>query len=226
MIIHREGTASIIIAAIVVAAASLIANHFLVPKYALLYLMLLFILIVLFLLIVSFFRIPKRIFTMGENRIIAPADGTIVVIEEITDEEYFKNKRLQVSIFMSPMNVHVNRYPVSGKIVYSKYHAGKYLVAWNPKSSTDNERQIVVIEPQNLAEEQRCKRQIMVKQIAGAVARRICNYAKLNETVRQNDELGFIKFGSRVDVLLPVGIKLNVSLNQKVQGGVTVLATW
>jgi len=226
MIIHKEGTASIIIAAIIVGVVSIIADRFLVPRYALLYLILLFILIILFLLIVSFFRIPKRIFTMGENRIIAPADGKVVVIEEIIDEEYFKNKRLQISIFMSPLNVHVNRYPISGKVVYNQYHEGKYLVAWNPKSSTDNERQTVVIEPQNLAAEQKIKRQILVKQIAGAVAKRICNYAKLNEKVTQNDELGFIKFGSRVDVLLPVGTTLRVKLNQKVQGGVTILATW
>lgn len=225
MIIHKEGTATIIIAALIVAAFSLIADYFLVPRFDLLYLILLFILIASFLLIVSFFRVPKRIFTMGDNRIIAPADGKIVVLEETVDEEYFKNKRLQVSIFMSPLDVHINRYPISGKVVYNQYHKGKYLPAWNPKSSANNERQSVVIE-QNVAAEQRKKRQILVKQIAGAMAKRICNYAKLNEKVYQNEELGFIKFGSRVDILLPAGTRLHVTLNQRVQGGVTILATW
>jgi phosphatidylserine decarboxylase len=219
MTIHKEGTASIVIAAIIVAVASLIANYFLMPVYGWIYLIILFVLIVLFLFIVSFFRIPGRHFSEGENKIIAPADGKLVVIEEMTDEEYFKGKRLQLSIFMSPANVHVNRYPISGKVVYNQYHKGKYLVAWNPKSSTDNERQSIVID-------KRGKGEILVKQIAGALAKRICNYAKVDEEVKQNDELGFIKFGSRVDVLLPVGTKLNVTLNQNVQGGVTVLATW
>lgn len=219
MTIHKEGTASIVIAAIIVAVASLIANYFLMPVYGWIYLIILFVLIVLFLFIVSFFRIPGRHFSEGENKIIAPADGKLVVIEEMTDEEYFKGKRLQLSIFMSPANVHVNRYPISGKVVYNQYHKGKYLVAWNPKSSTDNERQSIVID-------KRGKGEILVKQIAGALAKRICNYAKAGEEVKQNDELGFIKFGSRVDVLLPVGTKLNVTLNQNVQGGVTVLATW
>lgn len=219
MTIHKEGTASIIIAAIIVAVASLIANYFLMPVYGWIYLIILFVLIILFLFTVSFFRIPTRHFSEGENKIIAPADGKLVVIEEITDEEYFKGKRLQLSIFMSPANVHVNRYPVSGKVVYNQYHKGKYLVAWHPKSSTDNERQSIVIDKKG-------KGEILVKQIAGALAKRICNYAKVGEEVKQNDELGFIKFGSRVDLLLPVGTKLNVTLNQKVQGGVTVLATW
>ena len=219
MTIHKEGTASIIIAALVVAVASFIANYFLMPQFGYIYLFILLILIVLFLFIVSFFRIPGRHFSEGENKIIAPADGKLVVIEEMTDEEYFKGKRLQLSIFMSPANVHVNRYPISGKVVYNQYHKGKYLVAWHPKSSTDNERQSIVIDKKG-------KGEILVKQIAGALAKRICNYAKVNEEVKQNDELGFIKFGSRVDVLLPVGTKLNVTLNQKVQGGVTVLATW
>lgn len=219
MTIHKEGTASIVIAAVVVAVASIIANYFLMPQLGYIYLFILLILIILFLFIVSFFRIPGRHFSGGENKIIAPADGKLVVIEEITDEEYFKGKRLQLSIFMSPANVHVNRYPISGTVVYNQYHKGKYLVAWNPKSSTDNERQSIVIDKKG-------KGEILVKQIAGALAKRICNYAKVNEEVKQNDELGFIKFGSRVDLLLPVGTKLNVTLNQKVQGGVTVLATW
>ena len=141
----------------------------------------------------------------------------MVVIEEIFDEEYFKDKRLQVSIFMSPANVHVNRNPVNGEVLYSQYHKGKYLVAWHPKSSTENERHSVVIQNE--------KGQILVKQIAGALAKRIVNYLKVGQQVDQGTEMGFIKFGSRVDVLLPVGTKVDVQLNQVVKGGVTVLAT-
>ena len=148
---------------------------------------------------------------------VCPADGKVVVIEEIYDVEYFKDKRLQVSIFMSPANVHVNRCPVSGRIVYSKYHKGKYLVAWHPKSSTENERHSVVIKNDKV--------EILVKQIAGALAKRIVNYCKVDQLAEQSHEMGFIKFGSRVDVLLPVGTHINVELNQKVKGGVTVLAT-
>jgi phosphatidylserine decarboxylase len=154
--------------------------------------------------------------TRGDQLVICPADGKVVVIEEVEDVEYFKGKRLQVSIFMSPANVHVNRNPISGEVVYSQYHKGKYLVAWNPKSSTENERHSVVLKKGNT--------EILVKQIAGAVAKRIVNYLRAGMQVKQNDEMGFIKFGSRVDVLLPVGTKVNVTLNQNVQGGVTVLA--
>ncbi|SDZ75930.1 phosphatidylserine decarboxylase [Arachidicoccus rhizosphaerae] len=219
MTIHKEGTASIVLAAIVVAVASLIANYFLMPVYGWIYLIILVILIILFLFIVSFFRIPERNMSYGEHKIIAPADGKVVVIEEAEDPEYFKGKRLQISIFMSPANVHVNRYPIDGEVVYNQYHKGKYLVAWHPKSSTDNERHSIVIKRPG-------KGEILVKQIAGALARRIVNYAKTGESVKQNEELGFIKFGSRVDLLLPLGTKVNVELGQAVQGGVTVIATW
>ncbi|GAB3365687.1 phosphatidylserine decarboxylase family protein [Arachidicoccus ginsenosidivorans] len=219
MTIHKEGTASIVMAAVIVAVASLIANYFLMPVYGWIYLIILALLIICFLFIVSFFRIPERNMTYGDNKIIAPADGKVVVIEEAEDPEYFKGKRLQISIFMSPANVHVNRYPVDGDIVYNKYHKGKYLVAWHPKSSTDNERQSIVIKRPG-------KGEILVKQIAGALARRICNYAKVGEKAKQNEEMGFIKFGSRVDLLLPLGTKVNVELNQAVKGGVTLLATW
>jgi phosphatidylserine decarboxylase len=140
----------------------------------------------------------------------------VVVIEEAYDPEYFKEKRLQISIFMSPANVHQNRNPVSGEVVYNQYHKGKYLVAWHPKSSTDNERQTVVIKNQNA--------EVLVKQIAGAVARRIVNYLKVGQRVEQGSEMGFIKFGSRVDVLLPLNSKVEVALNQTVLGGVTVIA--
>jgi phosphatidylserine decarboxylase len=169
-------------------------------------------------LVVSFFRIPNRILTIDDNAIIAPADGKVVVIEETIDEEYFKEKRLQVSVFMSPLNVHVNRNPVSGEVVYSKYHKGKYLVAWHPKSSTENERHSVVIKNNG--------REILVKQIAGAVAKRIVNYLQTGQQVEQATEMGFIKFGSRVDLLLPVGTKIEVQLNQPVKGGVTVIGRW
>ena len=173
--------------------------------------------LILLLFIISFFRSPRRNFTVAHHQVICPADGKVVVIEEITDTEYFKDKRLQVSIFMSPANVHINRIPMSGKVEYSQYHKGKYLVAWSPKSSTENERHSVVIKSD--------KAEILVKQIAGALAKRIVNYLQVGQKVNQADEMGFIKFGSRVDVLLPVGTELNVSLNQAVKGGVTVLAT-
>jgi phosphatidylserine decarboxylase len=172
----------------------------------------------LILFLVSFFRIPNRKLTTGNNFVICPADGKVVVIEEIIDSEYFHDKRLQLSVFMSPANVHQNRLPVSGEIVYNKYHKGKYLVAWNPKSSTENERHSVVIK--------NVKGEILVKQIAGALAKRIVNYLSVGQKVEQSAEMGFIKFGSRVDVLLPPGTKINVELNQVVQGGVTVLAEW
>ena len=176
-----------------------------------------FISVLYVLFIISFFRIPSRKLTINDNAIIAPADGKVVVIEEMYDEEYFKAKRLQVSIFMSPANVHVNRNPVSGEVIYNQYHKGKYLVAWNPKSSTENERHSVVIKKGPL--------DILVKQIDGAVAKRIVNYLEVGQKVKQGEELGFIKFGSRVDLLLPIGTKVNVALNEKVQGGITVIAT-
>ena len=176
-----------------------------------------FVLLGFWLFILSFFRIPARTFTFDENSIISPADGKVVVIEETHDDEYYHEKRLQISVFMSPANVHVNRYPVSGKVIYNQYHKGKYLVAWDPKSSTDNERHSIVIEYP--------KGTVLVKQIAGALARRIVNYAKVGEQVKQNDELGFIKFGSRVDLLLPIGTKVNVKIGDTVKNGVTVLAS-
>ena len=153
-----------------------------------------------FLFILLFFRIPERKLTFAENKIVAPADGKVVVIEEITDEEYFHDRRIQVSIFMSPVNVHVNRVPVSGTVVYNNYYKGKYLVAWHPKSSTLNERHSIVLQNSNGP--------ILVKQIAGAMAKRICNYAQPGKNFQQGEEFGFIKFGSRVDVLLPLDAKM------------------
>ena len=173
--------------------------------------------LVFLMFIISFFRNPRRILTSDESKIYAPADGKVVVIEETTENEYFKDKRIQVSIFMSPLNVHVNRYPVSGKIVYSKYHEGDYLVAWHPKSSTHNERTTIVVEQKNGIE-------ILLRQIAGAVARRVVCYAKEGMSALQGEDMGFIKFGSRVDLFLPLNAKINVELNQKVSGNITTIA--
>lgn len=217
MTIHKEGFKSIGIAALLFGLINIAGFIFLGDNYPKTAAIIFVTSVVLFLFIVSFFRIPYRSLTKGELEVICPADGKVVVIEEIVEEEYFKDKRLQVSIFMSPANVHVNRNPVSGEVIYNQYHKGKYLVAWHPKSSTENERHSVVIKND--------KAEVLVKQIAGALAKRIVNYLSIGQEVHQGNELGFIKFGSRVDVILPVGTKINVQLNQVVKGGVTVLAT-
>lgn len=169
-------------------------------------------------LILQFFRNPNRRITPNEKIVLAPVDGKVVVIEEVYEEEYFKDKRLQVSIFMSPINVHVTRYAVSGKIKYSKYHPGKYLVAWHPKASTENERTTVVIESREFGE-------ILYRQIAGALARRIVNYAQEGMNVRQGDDAGFIKFGSRVDIFFPIGTKIEVKLQQNAIGNHTIITS-
>jgi phosphatidylserine decarboxylase len=217
MTIHKEGYKSIAIGAIVFGIINLLSYYTMGDTHPTIVTILFFLTLGLLLFLVSFFRIPNRALTIEDGKIICPADGKVVVIEEMVDTEYFNGKRLQVSIFMSPANVHVNRNPLSGEVVYNKYHKGLYLVAWNPKSSTENERQSVVI--------RRKGQDILVKQIAGALAKRIVNYLQVGQQVQQGEELGFIKFGSRVDVLLPPGTKVNVNLNQTVQGGVTVLAT-
>lgn len=216
MTIHKEGYKSIGIAALIFGLINIASFIFVGDKYPHLSGIIFVASIILFLFIVSFFRIPYRSLTKGEEEVICPADGKVVVIEEILEEEYFNDKRLQVSIFMSPANVHVNRNPVSGEVVYNKYHKGRYLVAWHPKSSTENERHSVVIKND--------KAEVLVKQIAGALAKRIVNYLSIGQEVHQGNELGFIKFGSRVDVILPLDAKINVQLNQLVKGGVTVLA--
>lgn len=218
MKVHREGYQTIALCGLFFVVLNVVMFYFL--PYSLIWLSwVIFVLSFLFFLfIISFFRVPNRVLTLDENKIVAPADGKVVVIEDTTDEEYFKDKRLQISIFMSPANVHQNLNPVTGEVLYSKYHKGKYLVAWDPKSSTENERHSVVI--------QNAYAPVLVKQIAGAVARRIVNYLKTGQKVQQGGELGFIKFGSRVDVLLPVGTKVHVQLNQVVKGGITVLASW
>lgn len=217
MNIHKEGYRTIAIAVLLFGAINIGFFYFFSAEMPFLSWVVFGVSLVVLLFIISFFRSPKRAFIVAHHQVICPADGKVVVIEETVEPEYFKDKRLQVSIFMSPANVHINRIPMSGKVQYSQYHKGKYLVAWNPKSSTENERHSVVIKSDSA--------EILVKQIAGAMAKRIVNYLKVGESVLQGTEMGFIKFGSRVDVLLPVGTELNVSLNQKVKGGVTVLAT-
>lgn len=218
MKIHKEGYPSIIITLIVVVLINIATWYWISPNYPILGWVILFATFVLFVFILSFFRIPKRTHSFGDESIIAPADGTVVVIEEVDADEYFNDRRLQVSIFMSPLNVHVNRNPVDGEVVYSQYHPGKYLVAWHPKSSTENERHSVVYRSNG--------KEMLVKQIAGALAKRIVNYLKAGDKVKQCEEMGFIKFGSRVDLLLPLDTQIDVKLNQKVKGGVTVVGRW
>lgn len=212
---HKEGAKIILITVTIVVAIILLSDEFINLfwlKKAIQITCLIFLLIVL-----QFFRNPKRNTDINDNQIIAPVDGKVVVIEEVFEEEYFKEKRLQVSIFMSPINVHVTRYPVNGKVKYSKYHPGKYLVAWHPKASTENERTSIVIENRNFGE-------ILYRQVAGALARRIVNYAVEGMQVVQGTDAGFIKFGSRVDLYLPIGSTLNVKLNDVAVGGKTIIS--
>ena len=212
---HKEGYKIISITFIIAIAAILLAENFINITWlvkTIQVIILGFVIIVL-----QFFRNPKRITNLNDTHIIAPVDGKVVVIEEVEETEYFKDKRLQISIFMSPINVHVTRYAMSGIIKYSKYHPGKYLVAWHPKASTENERTSVVIENKIFGE-------ILYRQIAGALAKRIVNYATEGNAVTQGTDAGFIKFGSRVDLYLPLGTKVNVKLGDKVKGGVQVIA--
>jgi phosphatidylserine decarboxylase len=218
MTIHKEGYKTIAICTILFLAMNLVSFYFISFYQPWLSWLIFVISLALLLFIISFFRVPFRMATVDSNCIVCPADGKVVVIEEITDEEYFHDRRIQVSVFMSPANVHRNVNAISGEVIYNQYHKGKYLVAWNPKSSTENERHSVVIKNE--------KGEILVKQIAGALAKRIINYLSVGQQVKQSEEMGFIKFGSRVDVLLPPGATLKVNLNQAVQGGVTVLAEW
>ncbi len=216
MRIHKEGYPTLIFVAAVLTILNILL--FLFVSHALLFIIIsLLISDAIFLFFLQFFRVPKRISEAKNNQIVCPADGKVVVIEETIETEYFKNKRIQVSIFMSPFNVHANWYPANGKVKYVKYHPGKFLVAWHPKSSTDNERSTVVIETENGTE-------ILIRQIAGAVARRIVTYSKSGDSATIGEELGFIKFGSRVDVFLPVGTDIKVALNDLVVGNSTILA--
>lgn len=213
---HREGQRIILTTFFIIAIIVLLA-HFYVTLPWLKYTLQGGAILVL-ILILQFFRNPKRIAKKNFDEILAPVDGKVVIIEEVEEKEYFKDRRIQVSIFMSPLNVHVTRYAASGQIKYSKYHPGKYLVAWHPKSSEKNERTTVVINTPKFGD-------ILYRQIAGAVARRIVNYAEVGESVQQGDDAGFIKFGSRVDLLLPIDSYITVKMNQKVVGAKTCIAT-
>jgi phosphatidylserine decarboxylase len=213
---HREGQ-KIILSTFFSVGIIIVLAHFYIVEPWLKHAVQILALIIL-ILILQFFRNPKRIINKNFNDILAPVDGKVVVIEEVEEKEYFKDKRIQVSIFMSPTNVHITRYPSSGVIKYSKYHPGKYLVAWHPKSSEENERTTVVIHTPKFGD-------ILYRQIAGAMARRIINYAEIGENVQQGEDSGFIKFGSRVDVLLPLDSAITVKLNQKVVGAQTCIAT-
>ena len=214
--IHREGHKTIIITGIVLLCISIPLAIYL--NSSVISVIAAVISTVVIIAFASFFRIPHREFSQEENKIIAPADGRVVVIEHVQENEYFKDKRIQVSIFMSPANVHVNRSPVSGLVRYQKYHPGTYLVAWHPKSSEKNERNTVVIEDENGVE-------ILIRQIAGKLARKIRFYVEEGDKIAQSGEFGFIKFGSRVDMFLPIGATIEVDLKQKVKGGVTVIGT-
>ena len=217
MKIHPEGYIIILISFLLLAGINVVVRYF--WSYSWLTIGLASASFIFFCIIVLFFRNPDRTLTPDNGKIFAPADGKIVVIEEVEEPEYFRDRRIQVSVFMSPLNVHVNRYPVSGEIVYTKYHPGKYLVAWHPKSSLLNERSTTVIKtPEGDT--------VLVRQIAGAVARRIVSYSKTGGQAVQGNDLGFIKFGSRVDVFLPLDAKINVELNQPVKGNQTVLAVF
>lgn len=213
---HKEGAKIILIATTLTVVFVLLADRFITLGWLQMVVQLaaLFMLI----MILQFFRNPKRSTDITDENIIAPVDGKVVVIEEVFEGEYFKDQRLQVSIFMSPINVHVTRYPANGKINYSKYHPGKYLVAWHPKASTENERTTVVVDNRIFGE-------VLYRQVAGALAKRIVNYAKEGMQVVQGTDAGFIKFGSRVDLYLPIGTELNVKIGQKVVGGKDIIAT-
>ncbi len=212
---HKEGHKIILFTGILLTAVNTMSYLFINTywvKFAVLSIS-----ILLFLLILQFFRNPKRLIQVNDGHILAPVDGKVVVIEEVFETEYFKDKRLQVSIFMSPINVHVTRYPIGGTVKYSRYHPGKFLVAWHPKSSEENERTTVVVENPVLGE-------VLYRQVAGALAKRIVNYAEEGQMVLQGSDSGFIKFGSRVDVFLPLNTKVTVKLNEKVQGGKSIIA--
>lgn len=216
MTIHREGKNWVLgtLSAFVIINALLLITRKQQDWISLLVFVVTF---VFLLLVLQFFRYPKRSVTRNENYVIAPADGKVVVIEQTVETEYYKDKRIQVSIFMSPFNVHANWYPFSGRIRYLKYHKGKYLVAWHPKASTENERSTIVVEKDE-------KKSVLLRQIAGALAKRIVYYPAENDLVKQGAEMGFIKFGSRVDIYLPLTAKVKVELNQKVTGKISVIA--
>ena len=212
---HKEGHKIILITLLSCIIISLVVDKFV--SIIFLKNILLVASLVVLVLVLQFFRNPKRKFILSDEEVLASVDGKVVVIEEVFEPEFFNGKRLQVSIFMSPINVHVTRYPVSGEVIYSKYHPGKYLVAWHPKSSEENERTTVVVNSNTFGP-------VLFRQVAGAMARRIVNYAKVGDQATQAEDSGFLKFGSRVDIYLPLDANIQVALNQKVKGGVTILA--
>jgi phosphatidylserine decarboxylase len=212
---HKEGTQSILLGTIFTAVVFLLTDYFVHTEWIKMTIEIATLLLLI--IILQFFRNPKRTVEINENHIIAPVDGKVVVIEEVYEGEFFKDKRIQVSIFMSPINVHVTRYALSGIVKFSKYHPGKFLVAWHPKASEENERTTIVIENKTFGA-------ILYRQIAGALARRIVNYAQEGMQVVQGTDAGFIKFGSRVDIFLPLGTPINVVLDQKAIGGKTIIA--
>lgn len=212
---HKEGHKIILITLVLVVGLILLTDSFI--ELAWLAKSIQIVLLVFLILILQFFRNPKRHTKLNDQHVISPVDGKVVVIEEVFEKEYFNEKRLQVSVFMSPINVHITRYPVSGNVLFSKYHPGKYLVAWHPKASEENERTTIVVENPTYGK-------VLYRQIAGALAKRIVNYAKVDDKALQGADAGFIKFGSRVDLFLPLDTKIKVELNQKVRGGETVIA--
>ena len=212
---HKEGYKIIFFTFLIIVGLFLIIDSFVTIEW--LRTGILIGLLIFLILILQFFRNPKRKTQHNDKQVLSPVDGKVVVIEEVQENEYFKDKRIQVSVFMSPVNVHVTRYPIGGKVVFSKYHPGKYLVAWHPKASEENERTTVVVENAYFGK-------VLHRQIAGALAKRIVNYAKENQEVIQGSESGFIKFGSRVDVFLPLDAQIKVELNQKVRGGESIIA--
>ncbi|MFY8111551.1 MAG: phosphatidylserine decarboxylase family protein [Flavobacterium sp.] len=213
---HKEGTPSILLGTTFTAVVLLLSDYLISTNWIKITIQI--VTLVFLIIILQFFRNPKRTVILNENQILAPVDGKVVVIEEVYEGEYFKDKRLQISIFMSPINVHVTRYGLSGIVKFSKYHPGKFLVAWHPKASEENERTTVVVENTTFGA-------VLYRQIAGALARRIVNYAQEGMQVVQGTDAGFIKFGSRVDLFLPLGTPINVELNQKAVGGKTIIAT-
>ena len=214
---HKEGFTIIRNTLTALIALNVTAWYF-VGEFNWIVYLLIFASVVFSILVLQFFRNPKRNTVLNPNNIIAPADGKVVVIEEVVEHEFFKDKRIQVSIFMSPLNVHVNRYPISGAVKYAKYHPGKFLVAWHPKSSIENERTTIVVENKTTGP-------ILFRQVAGAVARRIVMYSKAEDIAVQGKDMGFIKFGSRIDLFLPLDAKINANINDVVKGGETVIAT-
>ncbi|MFO7703404.1 phosphatidylserine decarboxylase family protein [Psychroflexus maritimus] len=212
---HKEGFKILTVAILLLIGINLITNYY--SQNNLLIYSVFGVSMLLFLIVAQFFRNPKRGVDESEEYIVSPVDGKVVAIEEVEEKEYFKDKRIQVSIFMSPINVHVTRYPISGTVAYSKYHPGKFLVAWHPKSSEENERTTVVISSKKYGD-------VLYRQIAGALAKRIVNYASEGQMIKQGNDSGFIKFGSRVDLFLPLDANIEVELNQKMRGGESIIS--